>query len=1138
MDHSTISVTVTRGTRGCRLDRPNDEHDREMMPGMSRQLEASNDPEWGTLMEVHHEPIEKNYQLLEEIGKGQFAIVRKCQEIKTRALYAAKIMRKRRVARGVAAADIAREAGLLARLRHPNIVSLYKVIDTGTTVVLLLELITGGELFHWTPSGESEAAHVVRQVLMALSHLHSHQVAHLDIKPENILLSTPPPMPSIKLIDLGLSHRLVPGSEHRALFGTPEFVAPEIVNYEPLSLGTDLWAVGVLTYILLSGASPFLGEDKQETYANVAACQYQFDNEYFSNVSEIAKDFIRSLLIKDPKERGSAESCLKHPWILTESEAPQNLGGAMISAVKRGCVEAVSQLLLQGAPLNMKDSKEDTLLHIACEIGDEGMMILLIENGIDLDTPNKQGLTALHVAARYGHINLVRHLCLAGCDVDKTNRGIRADVTAIKYGHPDIANLLDKLRNLNQRENYIRQLQPTHRPIDRLHIRLLGHCASGKTSLINSLKSGIFSFGFFRRSRSQNCSAKREPSIELDVTSKHGSLSFEYSDSEYEGTQGVEWSRGNVGGECVFWELCGREEFLASYHYVLTFQQPAVHLITVSLREPLTVQLQQIKFWLQFILDRINPNNVGFGGKCNDVKVILVGTYAPEPLAPNSNSGNLLAPLLPFLKDFTSILGEEPQMVALDATNPSSPGVKLLRSYLNNVRMEFLESALVWTGLAEAWRSYMQSLEVPPLMLTQEEFLNEIRKINPLVCLEHCRHLGLQLQNLGECILLPGNLIVLSPEWFWQDVLNWQLSPDQRGRLGGRTTGVYTLEDFQARCPCPAAQALQALQAVNLCIPCEVDDDEVEYEIPCLNLVERLPGLWEPWKPCSNALPHAGLRLCPEEAPLYHLTAIFTHLQAQLRKITQTWDPSNSDLYQWWRGSKLCLGPCESIITFEEEEHSCVEIQVRGPRGSSAQCFALLSVILDAMDTTIELVAPGMLLERHWLSPSQLREYDEIIHSWAPATIISALIDKGLEETSLKNPLNDRQETVWEIVSCGLPLMENCVPGPKQPVKYIKPAVQRRLAQMLDPPDHHGRDWCLLAVRLGLGDRVAQLDSTVDSPTLRLLNCAGAECTVGSLVQQLRALDREDAVHLLLTYTPTYVLLMSVDSETGSNLSR
>lgn len=88
-------------------------------------------------------------------------------------------------------------------------------------------------------------------------------------------------------------------------------------------------------------------------------------------------------------------------------------------------------------------------MHIVCETGDEGMTTLLIENGIDLDIPNKLGLTALHMAARYGHINLVRHLCLAGCDVDKTNRGIRADVTAIKYGYLDIANLLDKLRNVS-----------------------------------------------------------------------------------------------------------------------------------------------------------------------------------------------------------------------------------------------------------------------------------------------------------------------------------------------------------------------------------------------------------------------------------------------------------------------------------------------------------------------------------------------------------------------------------------------------------------------------------------------------------------------------------------------------------------
>ncbi|XP_063990797.1 death-associated protein kinase 1-like isoform X2 [Diachasmimorpha longicaudata] len=1119
-------------------------------------------------MEVHHEAIEKNYELLEEIGKGQFAVVRKCVELKTGLVYAAKIMRKRRVARGVAAADIAREAGLLAQLRHPNIVTLHKVIDTGKTVVLLLELISDGELFHWTPSSEAEAAHVVRQVLMALSHLHSHQVAHLDIKPENILLSTPPPMPNIKLIDLGLSHRLAPGSELRALFGTPEFVAPEIVNYEPLSLGTDLWAVGVLTYILLSGASPFLGEDKQETYANVAACQYQFDDEYFGNVTEIAKDFIRSLLVKDPKERGSAESCLKHPWILTESETSQDLSGAMISAVKRGCVQAVSQLLRQGASLDVKDAKQDSLLHLSCASGDEQMTGLLIENGVELDVANEKGLTPLHVAARNGHINVVRLLCLSGCDVDKTNRGIRADVTAIKHGHFEIANLLDKLRNGNQRENYVKQLQPTHKAIDRLHIRLLGHCATGKTSLINSLKSGIFSFGFFRRSRSQNCTTKREPSIELDVTSKHGSLSFEYSDNEYEGTVGVEWSRGNIGGECVFWEFCGREDFLASYHHALTYQLPAVHLITISLREPFTVQLQQARFWLRFIMDRIPPKNIGFAGKCQDVKVILVGTYAPELQSPNSNGTNFLSPLLQFLQEFTPILGDEPQVVVLDATNSSNPGVKLLRSYLTNVRMEFLEDgrdaaesilrrdkpraaamyapvanhdnqgAMVWTGLAEAWRAYVLTLEDPPVFLTLPQLLLEVRKINPLVSIEHCRHLTQQLQALGEAVILRDDLIALSPEWLWRDVIGWQLNPDQRGRLGSRTTGVYTIEDFQARCPCPASQALQVLQATNFCVPCDVEDDELEYEIPCLNLVERLPGLWEPWGSSTSALPHAGVRLFPGEAPLYHLTPIFPHFQSQLRRITQTWDPRDSDLYQWWRGSKLCVGPCESIITLEEEDQGYMELQVRGPKGSGSQCFALLGVIFDAIDATTDMVAPALLLEKHWLSPSQLRDYDEVLHTWEPAAMLSALLEKGFDEAKFKNPFNGCVESVWNIVGCGSDLLDTCIPGTRQPVKFIKPGVQRKLAQMLDPPDPHGKDWCLLAVRLGLGDRVANLDSNVDSPTLRLLACAGPGCTVGSLVKQLRALGREDAVHLLLSHTPVFVLSMAIDSETGSNLSR
>ncbi|MBN3301899.1 DAPK3 kinase, partial [Amia calva] len=123
------------------------------------------------------------------------------------------------------------------------------------------------------------------------------------MSPENImLLDKNVPNPRIKLIDFGIAHQIKAGNEFKNIFGTPEFVAPEIVNYEPLGLEADMWSIGVITYILLSGASPFLGETKQETLTNISAVNYDFDEEYFSNTSELAKDFIRRLLVKDPKE--------------------------------------------------------------------------------------------------------------------------------------------------------------------------------------------------------------------------------------------------------------------------------------------------------------------------------------------------------------------------------------------------------------------------------------------------------------------------------------------------------------------------------------------------------------------------------------------------------------------------------------------------------------------------------------------------------------------------------------------------------------------------------------------------------------------------------------------------------------------
>ncbi|XP_069505504.1 death-associated protein kinase 3 isoform X1 [Ambystoma mexicanum] len=267
--------------------------------------------------------VESHYDMGEELGSGQFAIVRKCYEKRTKCEFAAKFIKKRRLSssrRGVSREEIEREVSILKEIQHPNIITLHDIFENKTDVILILELVSGGELFDFLAEKESlteeEATQFLKQILDGVDYLHSKRIAHFDLKPENImLLDKNVPSPRIKLIDFGIAHRIEAGNEFKNIFGTPEFVAPEIVNYEPLGLEADMWSIGVITYILLSGASPFLGETKQETLTNISGVNYDFDEEYFSNTSELAKDFIRRLLVKDPKKRMTIEQSLEHPWI-------------------------------------------------------------------------------------------------------------------------------------------------------------------------------------------------------------------------------------------------------------------------------------------------------------------------------------------------------------------------------------------------------------------------------------------------------------------------------------------------------------------------------------------------------------------------------------------------------------------------------------------------------------------------------------------------------------------------------------------------------------------------------------------------------------------------------------------------------
>ncbi|XP_075767402.1 serine/threonine-protein kinase 17A-like [Pelodiscus sinensis] len=282
-----------------------------------------------TQTRIRTERFADSYSLLgRELGRGKFAVVKKCLEKATGREFAAKFLRKRRKGEDCRP-DIVNEIALLElAARCPHVVDLHEVYETPAEIVLVLECAAGGEIFQLCVAEEDEAfteqdvIRLVRQILRGVAFLHQHSVVHLDLKPQNILLTSSSPLGDIRIVDFGLSRQVDAVGEVREILGTPEYVAPEVLSYEPISTATDMWSVGVLTYVMLTGESPFLGDTKQETFLNVSQVNVQFLPDVFQGISELAIDFIRSLLVKDPRKRATAEQCLQHPWLAPALESP------------------------------------------------------------------------------------------------------------------------------------------------------------------------------------------------------------------------------------------------------------------------------------------------------------------------------------------------------------------------------------------------------------------------------------------------------------------------------------------------------------------------------------------------------------------------------------------------------------------------------------------------------------------------------------------------------------------------------------------------------------------------------------------------------------------------------------------------
>ncbi|XP_043920751.1 serine/threonine-protein kinase 17A isoform X2 [Protopterus annectens] len=290
-------------------------------------------PRPGLLGEIHcpirSDPFSDRYLLVpgQELGRGKFAVVKKCVEKTTEKEYAAKFMRKRRRGQDCRVEILHEVAVLELAISNLWVINLHEVYETPSEIILVLEYAAGGEIFNRCIADQEDAfkekdvKRLMRQILQGLSFLHSNNVVHLDIKPQNILLTSSFPLGDIRIVDFGLSRIINKDKELREIMGTPEYVAPEILNYEPISSATDMWSVGVVAYVMLTGTSPFLGDDKQETFLNISQMNVSYSGDIFEGISDAAIEFVKSLLIKDPRDRISAEKGLQHPWLKDDSES-------------------------------------------------------------------------------------------------------------------------------------------------------------------------------------------------------------------------------------------------------------------------------------------------------------------------------------------------------------------------------------------------------------------------------------------------------------------------------------------------------------------------------------------------------------------------------------------------------------------------------------------------------------------------------------------------------------------------------------------------------------------------------------------------------------------------------------------------
>lgn len=280
--------------------------------------------------------LRDRYVLGEQLGWGQFGVIRACSDKLTGEVLACKSIAKDRLVTLDDLRSVKLEIEIMTRLSgHPNVVDLKAVYEEEDFVHLVMELCAGGELFHRLEKhgrfSESEAGVLFRHLMQVVLYCHENGVVHRDLKPENILLATRSSSSPIKLADFGLATYIKPGQSLHGLVGSPFYIAPEVLA-GAYNQAADVWSAGVILYILLSGMPPFWGKTKSRIFEVVKAADLRFPSEHWDRISESAKDLIRGMLCVEPSKRLTAREVLDHCWMESNQTNPETLSEQKIGS--------------------------------------------------------------------------------------------------------------------------------------------------------------------------------------------------------------------------------------------------------------------------------------------------------------------------------------------------------------------------------------------------------------------------------------------------------------------------------------------------------------------------------------------------------------------------------------------------------------------------------------------------------------------------------------------------------------------------------------------------------------------------------------------------------------------------------------